>query len=172
VDAPVLGTRQPAEAGQLTVLASGPSDLRDRVLSLVEPVSGKTVWLGEAGTGSRAKMVMNSWVVGIMAGLAHTIALAEGLGVDPQLFLDMIAGGPLDAGYAHVKGKAMIARSYPPSFTVSGAEKDTRLIAELTRSLGIDSSTVDAAHALFATAGDRGHRDSDMAAIIEAFRPA
>src|SRR5438477_147135 len=65
VDAPVLGTRQPAEAGQLTVLASGPADLRERVLSLVEPVSGKTVWLGEAGAGSRAKMVMHSWVVAI-----------------------------------------------------------------------------------------------------------
>jgi 3-hydroxyisobutyrate dehydrogenase len=172
VDAPVLGTRQPAEAGQLTVLASGPSDLRNRVLSLIEPISGKTVWLGEAGTGSRAKMVMNSWVMAIMTGLGHTIALAEGLGVNPQLFLDLIAGGAMDIGYAHVKGKAMMARDYPASFTVGGAEKDSRLIAELTRSLGIDSSTVDATHALFAAAGERGHRDADMAAIIEAFRPA
>ncbi len=171
VDAPVLGTRQPAEAGELTVLASGPADLRARVEQLLEPVSGKTVWLGEAGAGSRAKMVMNSWVMAIMAGLGQTIALAEGLGIDPQLFLDLIAGGAMDIGYAHVKGKAMIDRDYPTSFTVSGAAKDSRLIGEVARSIGVDSSTVDAVRKLFETAAELGHRDSDMAAIVEAVRP-
>jgi 3-hydroxyisobutyrate dehydrogenase len=171
VDAPVLGTRGPAEAGELTVLASGPAELRAQVEQLLEPVSAKTVWLGAAGAGSRAKMVMNSWVMSIMAGLGQTIALAEGVGIDPQLFLDLIAGGALDVGYAHVKGKAMIDREYPASFPVSGAVKDARLIGDLARSIGVDSSTVDAARKLFEAADELGHRDSDMAAIVEAVRP-
>ena len=172
VDAPVLGTRAPAEAGQLTVLASGPAALETTVIKLVSPVSGKTVWLGPAGNGSRAKLVMNSWVLGIMLGLGQTIALAEAAGVDPQLFLDLIKGGALDVGYAHVKGKAMISREYPPSFSVTGALKDATLIGELARSAGVDSSIADAARALFAIAAERGHQDADMAAIVEAVRPA
>ncbi len=171
VDAPVMGTRAPAEAGQLTVLASGPAALETTVMKLVSPVSGKTVWLGPAGQGSRAKMVMNSWVLGIMLGLGQTIALAEGVGVDPQMFLDLIAGGAMDVGYAQVKGKAMISREYATSFPVSGAMKDARLIGELARSVGVDSSTVDVARALFELAVERGHRDADMAAIVEAVRP-
>jgi 3-hydroxyisobutyrate dehydrogenase len=171
VDAPVLGTRAPAEAGQLTVLASGPAALETTVIKLVSPVSGKTVWLGPAGQGSRAKMVMNSWVLSIMLGLGQTIALAEGVGVDPQMFLDLIQGGAMDVGYAHVKGKAMMSRDYATSFPVSGAMKDARLIGELARSVGVDSSTVDVARALFEVAAERGHKDADMAAIVEAVRP-
>jgi 3-hydroxyisobutyrate dehydrogenase len=171
VDAPVLGTRAPAEAGQLTVLASGPAGLETTVIKLVSPVSAKTVWLGAAGNGSRAKLVMNSWVMSIMLGLGQTIALAEGAGVDPQLFLDLIKGGAMDVGYAHVKGKAMITRDYAASFSVGGAAKDARLISELARSLGVDSSTVDAAQQLFEVAAQLGHEDADMAAIVEAVRP-
>jgi 3-hydroxyisobutyrate dehydrogenase len=171
VDAPVLGTRAPAEAGQLTVLASGPAGLETTAIKLVSPVSAKTVWLGPAGNGSRAKLVMNSWVMSIMLGLGQTIALAESAGVDPQMFLDLIKGGAMDIGYAQVKGKAMISRDYAASFSVSGAMKDARLISELARSVGVDSSTVDAAHQLFEAAAELGHRDADMAAIVEAVRP-
>ena len=83
VDAPVLGTKAPAEQGKLVVLASGPED--ERLGPVFDAVGAKTVWLGEAGAGSRLKLVLNTWLLALTEGLAEAIALAGALGVDPAL---------------------------------------------------------------------------------------
>ncbi len=95
VDAPVLGTKAPAEQGQLIVLASGPEEVREKCEPVFEAVGSKTVWLGGAGEGSRLKLVVNNWIVGLLGVLAETIAFARATGVDPQKFLETIEGGPL-----------------------------------------------------------------------------
>ena len=78
-----MGTRQPAEQGALTVLASGPG--RERLGDVFDAVAAKVVDLGdEIGAGTRMKLVGNAWVLALVEGLAETIALAEGLGVDPR----------------------------------------------------------------------------------------
>ena len=64
-----------------------------------DAVGQRTMWVGEAGAGTRLKLVTNAWIVAVVEGAAETIALAEGLGLDPTLFLDAIEGGPLDAPY-------------------------------------------------------------------------
>jgi 3-hydroxyisobutyrate dehydrogenase len=170
VDAPVIGTRQPAEQGQLGVLASGPGEVRHRVEELLAPVAARVTWLGEAGTGSKLKLVFNGWALATVAGLAQSLALADSLGLDARQFLDLIRGGPLDLGYAHVKGEAMLRREYPPSFPVSGAAKDARLIVEAAESVGIDPASAAVAWRLLETVAGRGHRDDDMAAMYEAVR--
>ena len=114
VDAPVLGTKGPAEQGKLIVLASGPEDVRERVEPVFEAIGSKTLWLGEAGAGSRLKLVVNTWLVSLTEGLAEAIALAEALDLDPQTFLDVIDGGPMGPPYASMKGKLMIERDFPP----------------------------------------------------------
>jgi len=170
VDAPVLGTRGPAEQGNLNVLASGPADVRARVEQLVAPVSAKVTWLGEAGAGSRTKLIVNSWVLTTVAALAQSVALSDALGIDPKLFLSLIAGGPLDMGYAHLKAPSMMDRGYPVAFPAGGAAKDARLVAELAARAGVDSSVVEAAGALLETAVQRGFHEDDMAALYEAVR--
>jgi 3-hydroxyisobutyrate dehydrogenase len=170
VDAPVLGTRQPAEQGKLNVLASGPSDVRERVEALCAPIAAKVTWLGEAGAGSRIKLVVNSWVLTAVAGLAQSVALADGLGLDPTLFLQLVSGGALDMPYLHAKAPSMMERAYPVAFPVSGALKDASLIGELAGSVGVDRSVVDAAAALLSTAAARGFAEDDMAALYEAVR--
>ncbi|WP_327004181.1 NAD(P)-dependent oxidoreductase [Dactylosporangium sp. NBC_01737] len=170
VDAPVLGTRQPAEQGKLNVLASGPADARDRVEALCAPIAAKVTWLGDAGAGSRIKLVVNSWVLTAVAGLAQSVALADGLGLDPKLFLSLVAGGALDMPYLHAKTPSMMDRKYPVAFPVSGAAKDAALVGDLAASVGVDRSVVDAAAALLATAASRGFAEDDMAALYEAVR--
>ncbi|MEV4514026.1 NAD(P)-dependent oxidoreductase [Dactylosporangium sp. NPDC049525] len=170
VDAPVLGTRQPAEQGKLNVLASGPADVRERVEALCAPIAAKVTWLGEAGAGSRIKLVVNSWVLTAVAGLAQSVALADGLGLDPKLFLSLVAGGALDMPYLHAKAPSMMDRTYPVAFPVSGAAKDAALVGDLAASVGVDRSVVDAAAALLATAAARGFAEDDMAALYEAVR--
>ena len=124
-----MGTRQPAEDGKLTVLASGPG--RERLGEMFDAVAAKVIDLGdEVGAGTRMKLVGNSWVLALVEGLAETIALAEQLGVDPRDFLAMIEGGLMFAPYAKIKGEAMIAREFPPSFPLALAAKDAGLIAE------------------------------------------
>ena len=75
------GRKQPAEEGKLVVLASGPDAERERLAPLFDAVGARTMWLGEAGAGTRLKLVANSWVLTLVEGLAETITLAEGLGV-------------------------------------------------------------------------------------------
>jgi 3-hydroxyisobutyrate dehydrogenase len=170
VDAPVTGTRQPAEQGQLGVLASGPAAARERVERVLDPVAAKVHWLGEAGTGSRMKLVFNSWALTAVAGIADALALADGYGLDPAAFLELTRGGPLDLGYAHVKGELMRRGEYPPSFPVSGALKDARLIVADGRSLGLDLAAVDAARRHLDKAASAGRRDEDLAAMYESAR--
>ena len=172
LDAPVLGTKAPAEQGTLTVLVGGPSALRDAVTPVFDAIGSKTLWIGEQpGDGHKLKLVANSWVGMVTAGTAQAIALAGALGLDPQLFLDVIAGGPLDLPYAQLKGKSMIADEFPTSFAVSGVVKDLGLIAAAMRGADVHDGVVEAVAAAFRTADTAGHGDEDMAAVVHAFRP-
>lgn len=171
VDAPVMGTRQPAAEGKLTVLAAGPAELRDAVTPVFDAISAKTVWVGEEpGAGHRLKLVANAWVLSVVAGTAQSIALAEGLGLDPQVFLDTIAGGATDAPYVQLKGRAMIAGDYPPAFALDGALKDSGLIGDALRAAGADDRLMTAVNALFTDAAAAGRTHDDMAAVAEVFR--
>ncbi|WP_433507909.1 NAD(P)-dependent oxidoreductase [Pseudonocardia halophobica] len=171
VDAPVLGTRQPAEAGQLVVLAGGPAEVRDAVAPVFDAIGSRTVWVGDRpGDGHRLKLVANSWVLSIVTATGQAVALAQALGIDPQQWLDSIAGGPLDCGYAQLKGKAMIAGEFPPAFALDGAVKDSGLIAEALASHGVSDGLMNAMHDRFAAAAARGHADEDMAAVLHGFR--
>jgi 3-hydroxyisobutyrate dehydrogenase len=166
VDAPVLGTKQPAEQGKLIVLASGPEEQHERVAPVFDAVGARTMWLGEAGAGTRLKLVANQWVFAVVEGLAETLALAEGLGVPPQAFLDAIAGGPLDAGYAQAKGKMMIERDFEPAFPLRHAAKDARLIAGAAERHDLDVPLVDTIARRLGEGVERGHGELDMSATF------
>ena len=170
VDAPVLGTRQPAEKGALTVLASGDDALQGRVQPVFDAVGSRTLWLGAAGQGSRLKLVVNSWVLALTSATAEAVALAQALGIDPQQFLDTIEGGPLDVQYAHVKGGAMIRGEFPPAFPVDGAAKDARLIVEAAAGAGVQVRVADAVAAQMQAAADAGYGRDDMAAVWNVVR--
>ena len=170
VDAPVLGTKAPAEEGKLIVLASGPEDVRERVDPLFDAIGAKTLWLGEAGAGSRLKLVINTWLLALTEGLAEAIALAEALDVDPQTFLDAIDGGPIGAPYANLKGKLMIERDFPPSFPLELALKDARLALAAAEAQGLRLGALAAVAEQMERAVEAGHGKADMAATIHASR--
>jgi 3-hydroxyisobutyrate dehydrogenase len=172
IDAPVLGTRQPAEEGRLTVLAAAPGPLRDPIAPVFGAIGARTVWVSERpGDGTRLKLVANSWVATIVAATAQSIALAQGLGLDPRAFLDMMKGGAVDAPYLHIKGDAIITGQFATSFAVDGAVKDTGLIAAAMRESGTDATLMEAVRAQYRKAAGSGHGEKDMAAIFYAFRP-
>ena len=170
VDAPVLGTREPAEAGELVVLASGPEEVRERCEPVFEAVGKKTVWVGEAGAGTRLKLVANNWIAGLLGLLAETVALAEALDVDPRSFLSVIEGGPLGLPYAQLKGQMMIDRDYPTSFSAELARKDVGLVLAAAGERGLDMDLTRSVAALFDRALASGHGDRDLAVVYEAAR--
>ncbi|SDD05951.1 NAD(P)-dependent oxidoreductase [Glycomyces harbinensis] len=166
-DAPVLGTKEPAEAGALTVLASGPNG--DATANAVfDAVGAKTVWTGPDGadgSASRLKLVANSWVLALTHGIGEVLALAEGLHVDPQRFFELIDGGPLDAGYARIKGGLILeGRTDQASFGLDTAVKDARLIVEAARGAGVRLDLAEAGAERFRRAAAQGHGGEDMAA--------
>ena len=167
VDAPVLGTKQPAEQGQLVVLASGPQDAEQSCAPVFDAIGARYMWLGEAGAGSRLKLVVNNWITGLLGTLGETISLARALGVDPQRFLESIGGGPLDVPYAQMKGKMMLDGDYPTSFSARLARKDTGLVLDAARSGGLEPAIADAVAKYFENAISAGHGEDDMAAILE-----
>lgn len=164
VDAPVLGTRQPAEQGKLVVLASGPDDARESCQPFFDAIGQRTVWLGAAGAATRLKLVTNTWVVTLVEGLAETMALADALEIPKERFLEAIEGGALDIPYAHMKGKLMIERSFDTSFALRLAAKDARLVSEAAERHGADLPLPRLVAERLAEGVERGHGDEDLAA--------
>jgi 3-hydroxyisobutyrate dehydrogenase len=171
VDAPVLGTKEPAEQGQLIVLASGPEEVRERCEPVFDAVGSRTLWLGPAGAGSRLKLVTNNWIVGLLGALAETISFAEALDVDPNQFLEVIEGGPLGVPYAQMKGQMMIEEDFPTSFSANLARKDANLVLKAAEANGLRLPLTKAAAEHFDEAINAGHGEEDMAAIYQAIRP-
>ena len=171
VDAPVLGTKEPAEQGQLIVLASGPEEVQERCQPVFDAVGSATFWLGPAGAGSRLKIVTNSWIVGLLGALAETIALARATGVDPARFLEVIEGGPLGVPYAQMKGQMMIEEEFPTSFSANLARKDVGLVLDAAGANGLRLPLAEATATRFDEAIDGGYGEEDMAAIYEATKP-
>ncbi len=163
VDAPVLGTRQPAEEGKLVVLESGPEEARPRIQPIFGAIGQRTIRVGEAGTGSLLKLVTNSWVHAVVEAGAEIIALAEGLGVDPDLFFKAIEGGPLDLPYLRMKAKSMTERDFTPAFRLELAAKDARLVRRAAELRGLDLPVAEAIAQRFAVAA-KAHGDEDISA--------
>ena len=167
-DAPVLGTREPAEAGQLTILAAGPEQGREAVTPVFDAVGARTLWTGEDGAAAgatRLKLVANSWVLAATNAAGEVLALAQALGVDPQSFLGLIAGGPLDMGYLHAKTALILEdRLSPASFAVATAAKDAHLIVRTGQQHGVRLDGAAATADRLTRAAAQGHADEDMAA--------
>ena len=127
VDAPVSGSKGPAEAGQLLILASGPPEAEPIVGPVFSVIGRKTVWLGKAGQGSRMKLVINAYMSTLIEGVAEALELAGRLGVDPARLGEAIEGGPLDAPIADAKLHKMERGDFAPEFPLEWALKDVDL---------------------------------------------
>jgi 3-hydroxyisobutyrate dehydrogenase len=127
VDAPVAGTRGPAETGQLLVLASGPEPARQSLEPVFGAIGSRTIWLGEAGAGSKLKLVLNSWLAFLMEGIAESAALADTLGLDHAVLADALRGSSLEAPFALAKLAKIDSGDEAPDFALRWATKDIDL---------------------------------------------
>lgn len=167
VDAPVSGTKTPAELGQLVMLASGDKHAAEFAAPFLDAVGSKTVWLGEAGNGSRMKLVTNDWVLTQTTMLAEAMKLCAALGLDRQAFLDAIDNAPVGSAYAQAKGKMYLDGEYPPNFPLEWGAKDARLISETAQALGLELPLAEGTRRAFEAALEAGRGKEDVAAIYD-----
>jgi 3-hydroxyisobutyrate dehydrogenase len=127
LDAPVSGSREPAERGQLTIFASGPGEARSRVAPLFDALGQRTVWAGEAGAGTRLKLVNNTWLAFATEAVAASVALARRLGLETGTVVDALGGSPLVSPWQAAKLQRVAGGEFSAQFALSLALKDVRL---------------------------------------------
>jgi 3-hydroxyisobutyrate dehydrogenase len=130
LDAPVSGSKDPAEQGQLTIFASGPDEARDRVTPLFDALGQRTIWVGPVGTGTPVKIVNNTWLAFAAEAVAASIALARRLGLEAETVVDALGAGPLVSPWQAAKLQRIVKDDYSPQFALTLALKDVHLALE------------------------------------------
>jgi 3-hydroxyisobutyrate dehydrogenase len=165
VDAPVSGSKGPAESGQLLILASGPAGAEPALRPVFAAIGRKTVWLGDAGQGSRLKLIVNGYMSVLIEGVAEALELAARLGIDPDKVEEAIAGGPLDAPIADAKLHKMEAGDFAPEFPLEWALKDVDLaLAEAGMGADVALPLLTALSRQWRAAVEAGHGREDVSA--------
>lgn len=174
VEAPLLGTKGPADEGKLVVLAAATqSEARRRVEPIVDAIGQRTVWLDEIGQPSSLKLAYNAWVLATIEGVAESLVLAKALGVDPALVLNVIHGSASDSRSVQSKGSMMINDDLDtPSFPLAAAAKDSVLITDAARGKGFRLGIAETVRQQLTLAVDDGQGHADVAATYRTSRRA
>ncbi len=130
LDAPVSGSKEPAERGQLTIFASGPGEARARAAPLFDALGQRTIWVGAAGAGTRLKLVNNTWLAFATEAVAASVALANRLGLETGTVADALGGGPLVSAWQAAKLHRIADGEFSAEFALSLAVKDVHLALE------------------------------------------
>lgn len=162
-DAPVSGTKGPAEQAQIVVLASGDRQAGAAVEPVFAAISKGVKWLGEAGRASKMKLVVNAWLISMVEGIAESSQLAQELGFSTDELWNVLEGGPLAVPY--IKGKMDMFKSgdYTPQMQLTWALKDINLAlkAGASRTLPVMQNISDT----WQKAVDAGYGDSDLSVV-------
>jgi 3-hydroxyisobutyrate dehydrogenase len=130
IDAPVSGSKDPAEHGQLTIFASGPDEARARVTPLFDALGQRTLWVGPVGSGSRLKLVANAWLALAAEAVNSSIALARRLGLENETVVEALRGSPLESPWQAAKLPRIAQGDFSAQFALSLALKDVHLALE------------------------------------------
>jgi 3-hydroxyisobutyrate dehydrogenase len=169
VDAPVSGSKGPAEHGQLLILASGPAAAVEIVGSVFAAIGRKTVWLGEAGKGSQVKLVVNAYMSILIEGVAEALELADRLRIAHQQLEEVIEGGPLDAPIADAKLHKMDQGDFAAEFPLEWALKDVDLAVSAAQDLPLLTALSRQWH--LAVSAGHGREDVSAARLALGRRP-
>jgi 3-hydroxyisobutyrate dehydrogenase-like beta-hydroxyacid dehydrogenase len=165
IDAPVSGTRKPAQEGTLIILAGGPREIVERLTPLLETMGKKVVYCGDAGQGSMMKMAINLLLGTMMEAFAEMLSFGSMGGLSMDAMLDVVFSGPLNCGLFQMKAPLIVDQNFPPSFPLKHMTKDFKFVVDTAYDLG---APVPAAHTmlqLFRLAVGKQYGDLDFAAI-------
>jgi 3-hydroxyisobutyrate dehydrogenase len=165
VDAPVSGSEGPARDGQLVILASGPQHVRAMLAPVFGVLGRATAWLGPAGHGTRAKLVLNNWLADLTEATAETLSFARRLDLDPAEIVDLLQSTPLGSPYAVQKARSMLAGDFSPAFALKHALKDAELAAQAAHASAATLTPPSSPLPRRRDAPVNGHADDDLSAV-------
>lgn len=168
VEAPVSGSRVPAENGELVAMLAGDPDAVAVVRRVIAPMCRETVVCGAVPNGLRMKLAVNVFLITTVTGLAESFQFAQRLGLDLGTFTDVLAQGQMSSPIMRVKAPKLLAKDYAVQAAVDDVWTNTRLITGAAKAAGIAAPLMDVCEALFAETSALGHADADMAAVVEA----
>ncbi len=165
IDAPVSGTKKPAEEGTLLILAGGQADRVQAQEPLLLAMGKRVIYCGPAGQGSMMKMFINLLLGLMMAGFAEALNFGQLGGLDWQAMLDTVFSGPLNCGLYQMKAPLIQAKDYPPAFPLKHMTKDAKFILDTAYELGAPVPGGQMLLHLYRTGWAQGWGDQDISAI-------
>lgn len=169
VEAPVSGSRKPAEAGQLVAMLAGEHTAVEQVRALLQPMCHQTIICGAVPGGLLMKLAVNVFLITSVTGLAEAAHFAERHGLNMQQFREVVDAGQMASGISRVKILKLVNRDFDVQASITDVLKNNRLIAEAARDAHIASPLLDVCYALFGETEALGYGRFDMAAVLHAF---
>ena len=172
LEAPVAGSRKPAEDATLTIMAAGDRGLYDLSLAALEKMGRKILFLGETGNAARMKLANNLVMGGMLTALCEGLALASGSGLDTAQFLEVLDSGAVSNPMFRLKGPQIAANGeFPAAFPLRHMQKDLRLALRLGEDVGQPLFATATVNELYKAALAEGLGDADFAAVSRVIRP-
>jgi len=168
VEAPVSGSRKPAEAGQLVAMLAGEHSAAEAVRPLLQPMCHETISCGPVPNGLLMKLAINQYMIVMIAGLAEAMHFADRHGLDMQQFLAVHDAGPMASSLSRIKALKLLTGDFAVQASISNVQENNRLITEAARESNLASPLLDVCYALFGEAVVQGHGQSDMVAVLRA----
>lgn len=168
VEAPVSGSRIPAEQGELVGMTAGDDDAVAPVRPLLATMCRETFDCGAVPGALLMKFSVNLFLITLVTGLAEAFHFADRHGLDQRLLRDVLDAGPMASAVSRVKGPKLLARDFTVQAAAINVLENNHLIAEASRKAGLSSPLLDVCHALYGEAVEQGHGDEDMVAVLHA----
>jgi 3-hydroxyisobutyrate dehydrogenase len=168
VEAPVSGSRVPAENGELVAMLAGDPAAVAQVRPLLAPMCRDTVECGDVPGALLMKLAVNLFLITMVTGLAEAVHFAERHGLDLRRLQAALDAGPMASAVSRGKTAKLVEQDYSVQAGAADVLKNNRLIAQAARSIGVASPLLDVCHSLFAETVALGHGSADMAAVVHA----
>ena len=168
VEAPVSGSRKPAEAGQLVAMLAGEAAAVEEVRPLLKPMCHETVICGAVPTGLLMKLSVNTFLIPMVTALAEAAHLARRYGLDMKQFQAVLDAGPMASNVSRVKVDKLVNEDFTVQASIVDVLKNNRLAAEAARDANLASPLLDVCFDLYTETVELGHGQADMAAVVHA----
>jgi 3-hydroxyisobutyrate dehydrogenase len=168
VEAPVSGSRKPAEAGQLVGMIAGEPVAVEEVRGLLKPMCHEIVVCGPVPTGLLMKLSVNTYLIPMVTALAEAAHLARRYGLDMQQFQAVLDAGPMASSVSRMKVNKLVNEDFEVQASIVDVLKNNRLAAQAARSAHLASPLLDVCHQLYSETVALGYGEADMVAVIRA----
>jgi 3-hydroxyisobutyrate dehydrogenase len=170
VEAPVSGSRGPAEAGELVAMLAGDPDAVARVRDVIAPMCAEVVSCGQAPDALLMKLAVNLFLITMTTGLAEAFHFAERHGLDLGTLVEVLDKGPMASKVSRAKATKLLAADFDPQAAAGDVFTNTRLITAAARAAGVASPLMDECLTLMGRTVELGHGKQDVAAVVHALR--